>query len=83
MTKAVFDVLNIEYQYENDDDTDYWPYTMTVSVEHDENKHFSFTEDAIKAELESYITLQQGEPVKVVDLTAFYTRDKRPLEGKL
>ena len=81
MTKAVFDVLNIEYQYENDDDTDYWPYTMTVSVEHDENKHFSFTEDAIKAELESYITLQQGEPVKVVDLTAFYTGTKDPLRG--
>ena len=81
MTKAVFDVLNIEYQYENDDDTDYWPYTMTVSVEHDENKHFSFTEDAIRAELESYITLQQGEPVKVVDLTAFYTGTKDPLRG--
>ena len=79
--KAVFDVISIEYQYENDDDTDYWPYTMTVSVEHDENKHFSFTEDAIRAELESYISLQQGEPVKVVDLTAFYTGTKDPLRG--
>ena len=81
MTKAVFDVLNIEYQYENDDDTDYWPYTMTVSVEHDENKHFSFTEDAIRAELESHITHQEGEPVQVVDFTAFYTGTKDPLRG--
>jgi len=80
-TKAVFDVINIEYQYENDDDTDSWPYPMTVSVEHDENKHFSFTEDAIRAELESYISFQQGEPVKVVDLTAFYTGTKDPLRG--
>ena len=54
---------------------------MTVSVEHDENKHFSFTEDAIRAELESYISFQQGEPVKVVDLTAFYTGTKDPLRG--
>ena len=81
MVKTAFDVLNIEYQYENDDDTDYWPYTMTVSVEHDENKHFSFTEDAIRAELESYISSQEGEPVKVVDLTAFYTGTKDPLRG--
>ena len=87
-SKIPFDVINIEYQDESDfdlmnpsDSLLNWPYTMTVSVKHDENKHFSFTKDAIRAELESYISRQQGEPVKVVDFTAFYAGTNDPLRG--
>ena len=87
-SKIPFDVINIEYQYESDfdmmspsDNLLNWDYDMTVSVKHDENKHFSFTKDAIRAKLESYISRQQGEPVKVVDFTAFYAGTNDPLRG--
>ena len=71
-----FDVLNIEYEDENYDYPD--AMQITVDVPNDfKDKHYSFTEDLIRAEIEK-IT---GSPYKVVDFTAFYSNTPYTLRG--
>lgn len=70
-----FDVINIEYS--NGEDYDL-PDTMSVLVEEND---VSATEDRIREKVESYISHNFGEGVKVVDFTAFYAGTTDPLRG--
>ena len=93
MVETSFDVDGIEYLPESDfaayksgesDDLWNWDYWVNVSVDvPDEfkDKHFSFTEDLIRDYLKTHISQRLGEPVVVVDFTAFYAGTDKPLRG--
>jgi len=86
MVETKFDILNIEYldvlTGEEVFDFPEQLYGISVDVPNDfKDKHFSFTEDLIRAEIESLFYRDGVDDLKVVDLTTFYAGTNDPLRG--